>query len=98
MRLMDAGVGSLIVNTMDTNAGDQRVSHVGLSSLRNLSIPSKNKEQAVACGVLAMAVKHLSTENQLIQFESVGILKSLLMDQSKLKNDILFRYSSFVSL
>lgn len=107
-RLIEHGAVSSIISAMETFPGDQRIAHVGLSALRNLSIPgvfilpllflsllinnyllAKHKTQIVETGGLQLAIQHLSTMNQVIQFEAVGILKCLLLDKTVLNDYIL---------
>eukprot|EP00026_Physarum_polycephalum_P002239 Phypoly_transcript_02244.p1 GENE.Phypoly_transcript_02244~~Phypoly_transcript_02244.p1 ORF type:complete len:624 (-),score=117.12 Phypoly_transcript_02244:213-2084(-) len=86
-QLIQQGACSAVVDAMETFPGDQRIAHVGLSALRNLSIPAKTKKQVVDSGALDLAVKHLSTMNQPIQFEAIGILKCLLLDKQTLNDE-----------
>jgi len=77
-KLLDNGVCDLVLPIVEAFPNDQRIIHMTLAVLRNLSISESNRVTVASKGAISVAVTGLKTNSLLVQFEAIGLLKCLL--------------------
>eukprot|EP01112_Ceratiomyxa_fruticulosa_P012234 TRINITY_DN3381_c0_g2_i5.p1 TRINITY_DN3381_c0_g2~~TRINITY_DN3381_c0_g2_i5.p1 ORF type:complete len:623 (+),score=130.80 TRINITY_DN3381_c0_g2_i5:162-2030(+) len=87
--MVEEGIHDIIITTIKNYPNDQRILHLGLTALRNLSIAPVNRQPIFSSGVLEVTVSSLSAPNQVIQFAAIGVLKNIIVGNEVASNSFL---------